>query len=266
MSNYIKNSKNKLNTRLLRSFKKEKNKNCLSMLTCYDYQTAQMLNETDLDLILVGDSLGNVVLGLDTTVPVTVEMMKIFSQGVKKGAPKKFVIVDMPFGSYATFDLAIENAIYLFQQTEVEALKIEGAHPETLKTIVRLTEVGIPIMGHIGLTPQSVHEMGGYYIHGKDQDSAKELLNQAINLQRSGVFSIVLECVSPQVAKEITKELTIPTIGIGSGDDCDGQVLVINDLLKMGPSSPPKFCTPIADLYEERKKLIERYLTSLKKN
>lgn len=266
MSSYLKISKNKLNTRILRNFKKIQNTHTLSMLTCYDYQTARMLNETDLDLILVGDSLGNVVLGLDTTVGVTVEMMTIFSRGVKKGAPKKFVIVDMPFGSYSIFEKGIENAIQIFQQAEVEAVKLEGANPETIKTIVRLTEIGIPVMGHIGLTPQSVHELGGYFIHGKDQDSAKSLLNQALDLQRAGVFSIVLECVSAQVAKEITNELSIPTIGIGSGNDTDGQVLVINDLLKMGPESPPKFCTPIANLYEIKKNLIDSYLKSFKKN
>lgn len=250
----------KLDTRKIRSFKKSKEKKSLQMLTCYDYQTARMLDETTLDLILVGDSVGNVVLGYEHTISVELSTMVLFSAAVKRGAPHKFVVADMPFGSYSTLEMGVKNAIELFQKSGAEAVKLEGAFPFELELIERLTQIGIPVMGHIGLTPQSVHEQGGYYTHGKDQSSKAKLIHEAMELEKAGVFAIVLECVEAEVAKEITKKLKIPTIGIGSGKDTDGQVLVINDLLKMGPNTPPKFCKPIANLFETKKKLIEQYL------
>ena len=250
----------KLDTRKIRAFKKTKEKRTLQMLTCYDYQTASMLNETKLDLILVGDSLGNVILGYDHTISVDIATMKLFCGAVKRGAPDKFVIGDMPFGSYATLESGLANAINLFQASGIEAIKLEGAFPYQLELIERLTQVGIPVMGHIGLTPQSVHEQGGYFTHGKDQSSKSKLIKEAMALEAAGVFSIVLECVEETVAKEITRKLKIPTIGIGSGTETDGQVLVINDLLKMGANNPPKFCKPIADFYKMKKQLIDQYL------
>ncbi len=249
-----------LTTRSLRTFKKTEQGRALQMLTCYDFQTAQMLSETSIDMLLVGDSLGNVVLGLEHTVGVELDHMKIFGGAVKRGAKNKFVVIDMPFGTYATVESGIQNAIALFQATGAEALKLEGAGEVTLKVIKRLVETGIPVMGHIGLTPQSVHELGGYYTHGKDSHSAERLVKEAKKLQKAGVFSLVLECVSKELATHITEELSIPTIGIGSGSETDGQVLVINDLLKMGPNTPPKFCTPIADFYKLKKELISTYL------
>ncbi len=251
---------NKLTTKNIRNFKKAKTKKNLEMLTCYDYQTATLLNSTDLDLILVGDSLGNVILGFDTTVEVTLDMMILFSKAVKKGAPEKFVIADMPFGSYSSVKKGLESATKIFQQTNVEAVKLEGAYPHELQLIERLTQIGIPVMGHIGLTPQSVHELGGYYMHGKDERSKIKLMNEAKALEKAGCFSIVLECVDKELSKEITNGLSIPTIGIGSGEDTDGQVLVINDLLHLGKNDPPKFCHPVANLFEEKRKLIEKYL------
>lgn len=250
----------KLNTRQLRAFKKNKAGRSLQMLTCYDYQTAQMLNETALDLILIGDSLGNVILGYENTIEVSIDTMILFSKAVKKGAPEKFVIADMPFGSYASMEIGLENAIKLFQKSQVEALKLEGAFPFQLELIKRLTQIGIPVMGHIGLTPQSVHEQGGYYTHGKSESEAEKLAKEARALEDAGCFSLVLECVEEKVAKKITEELHIPTMGIGSGTDTDGQVLVINDLLHLGKNDPPKFCKPVANLYEAKKKLIEDYL------
>lgn len=243
----------------LRDIKKAKQKK-LQVLTCYDYQTANILNETDLEMILVGDSVGNVILGYETTVEVTVEEMELFGKAVRRGAPDKFLIVDMPFGSYATITQGIKTATRLFQATKAEALKLEGAFPYQLKLIERLTQVGIPVMGHIGLTPQSVHQLGGYYTHGKNQNSADRLMNEAKALEAAGVFCIVLEMVEENLAEEITKTLSVPTIGIGAGKKTDGQVLVINDLLKMGRQMPPKFCTPVADLFETKKSLIQKYL------
>ena len=232
----------------------------LQMLTCYDYQSARLLDETELDIILVGDSLGNVILGLDNTIPVTLEQMIIFSQAVKRGAQNKFVVTDMPFGTYAHPQEGVRNAIKLFQQGQVEAVKLEGAFPCHLELIRKLTETGIPVMGHIGLTPQSVHQQGGYYIHGKNDRTASQLIDNALALEEAGAFAMVLECVSHSLAEKITSLVSIPTIGIGSGNKTDGQVLVLNDLLKMGPEPLPRFVQPIADLYSTKKQLIEDYL------
>ena len=243
-----------------RTIRKAKGTKSLQMLTAYDFQTASLLNETELDLILVGDSLGNVILGYETTVEVTLEDMITFSSAVKRGATQKFVMADLPFGTYATLEEGIKNAITLFQKSKVEALKLEGASSTKCKIIKTLKENGIPVMGHLGLTPQSVHEQGGYYTHGKSHDSYKKILEDALKLEEAGAFAVVLECVTAELAKEISMALTIPTIGIGSGADVDGQVLVINDLLQLGKISPPSFCKPIANLYALKKDLIDRYL------
>lgn len=251
----------KLNLRDIRKSKEGK----LQVLTCYDFQTAQLLNHTDLDMILVGDSLGNVMLGYDTTIEVTLGDMETFGKAVRRGAPDKFLILDLPFGSYSTVNQGIQSATKLFQNTKAEAIKLEGAFPYQLKLIERLTQTGIPVMGHIGLTPQSVHQLGGYYTHGKNESSAERLLKEAKALEASGCFSIVLEMVEEKVATEITSQLSIPTIGIGSGKQTDGQVLVINDLLKLGPNQPPKFCQPVADLFQTKKELIEQYLKDQRK-
>ncbi len=247
-----------LDTRKIRLHKKQKKS--LQMLTCYDFQTAQMLNETNLDLILVGDSVGNVILGYDHTIAVEISTMVLFSKAVKKGAPDKFVIADLPFGSYASMEIGLKNAISLFQQSGAEAVKLEGAFPFELELITRLTQIGIPVMGHIGLTPQSVHEQGGYYTHGKDTSSQSRIMKEALALEEAGCFAIVLECVEEKLSEKITQKLKIPTIGIGSGKKTDGQVLVINDLLQMGKKTPPKFCQPIANFYQTKKKLITDYL------
>jgi 3-methyl-2-oxobutanoate hydroxymethyltransferase len=246
----------KLNLRDIRKAKKKQ----LQVLTCYDFQMACLLNETELDMILVGDSVGNVILGYETTIQVTVEEMLIFGKAVRRGAKDKFLIVDLPFGSYSTAAQGIRSATRLFQETCAEGIKLEGAFPYQLKLIERLTQTGIPVMGHIGLTPQSVHQLGGYYTHGRNETSAENLLRQARALEQAGCFSLVLEMVDEKVAAHISQELSIPTIGIGSGKDTDGQVLVVNDLLKLGPKAPPKFCHPIHDLYQLKKNLIEQYL------
>jgi 3-methyl-2-oxobutanoate hydroxymethyltransferase len=248
----------------IRDIKKAKQKK-LQVLTCYDFQTASLLNETDLDMILVGDSLGNVILGYETTVEVTLTEMEIFGKAVRRGAPDKFLILDLPFGSYSTITQGVHSATKLFQATKCEAIKLEGAFPYQLKLIERLTQTGIPVMGHIGLTPQSVHQLGGYFTHGKNENDAERLIKEAMALQASGCFSIVLEMVEETVATKITNELQIPTIGIGAGKLTDGQVLVTNDLLKLGPKTPPKFCTPVADLYQLKRDLLTRYLEDQRK-
>lgn len=254
----------KHNTRSLRGHKIQKGSTPLQMLTCYDYQTAGLLNESEVDLLLVGDSLGNVILGYETTVEVSLEEMIVFCSAVKRGAPNKFVVADLPFGTYSTFESGIENATKLFQSSKAESVKLEGARPHHLELIKRLTETGIPVMGHIGLTPQSVHEMGGYYVHGKDEKSQERLLKEAADLEKAGVFAIVLECVKEELSKTISESLSIPTIGIGSGDYTDGQVLVLNDLLHMGKNDPPKFCTPVANFYDLKSEAIAKYLEQTK--
>lgn len=244
----------------VRSLRKQKDQNkTLQMLTCYDFQTAQVLNETELDLILVGDSLGNVILGYDTTVNVSLTEMKIFGSAVKRGAPDKFVVVDLPFGTYATYDDGLKNSLELFQTTGAEAVKLEGANKTNYQIIQRLTETGVPVMGHIGLQPQSVHSQGGYFKHGKSEIEKQNLMREAKELQAAGCFSLVLECVESSLAKEISESLDIPTIGIGSGTDVDGQVLVLNDLLGMGVKAP-SFVNPIANLHQMKKELIKSYL------
>lgn len=250
----------KLDTRKIRAHKSSAGKKTLQMLTCYDYQTAQLFNESDLDIVLVGDSVGNVILGYDHTIQVELETMILFSKAVKKGADQKFVVADLPFGTYASMESGLQNAVKLFQQSGVEALKLEGAYPFECDLIKRLTQIGIPIMGHIGLTPQSVHEQGGYYTHGKDEASQSRLMKEAIALEEAGCFSIVLEFVEENLSKVITEKLKIPTIGIGSGKHTDGQVLVTNDLLHLGKNDPPKFCKPLSNLYQIKKDLITEYL------
>lgn len=250
-----------LTTREIRKRKVANGGKPLEMLTCYDYQSAKMLAATSLDMILVGDSAGNVMLGYDTTVPVTLDEMKIFGAAVRRGAPDKFLIVDLPFGATATFDDAIRNSVELFRSTGAQALKVEGASDHILSVIRRLTETGIAVMGHIGLTPQSVHELGGYFTHGKTQDTAHHLLEEAIRLEQAGAFSIVLECVDAETTAMITQKVRVPIIGIGSGDQVDGQVLVLNDLLGLGSGYTPSFVKPVANLFETKKKLIEDYLT-----
>lgn len=252
----------KINTRVIRAFKRQQQNRFLQMLTCYDYQTACMLNQTDLDLILVGDSLGNVILGYDTTVPVQVDEMILFGRAVKKGAPQKFVVIDLPFGSYFSVTAGLQNAIKVFQATQAEAVKLEGASDIHLQLIQELSHTGIPCVAHIGLTPQSVHAQGGYYTHGKNAESANQLLESAERLQAAGAIAIVLECIDEPLAAKITANSQIPTIGIGSGQRVDGQVLVINDLLGMGENLPPSFCKPLANFYQQKKQIIENYLDS----
>ena len=253
-----------LTTKKIRKHKVKEGHAPLQMLTCYDYQSARLLDETELDLILVGDSLGNVILGYETTVEVTINEMEIFCSAVKRGAQNTFVVGDLPFGTYSTLNSALENATHLFQKSKVEAIKLEGAFPHHLEIVERLTQVGIPVMGHIGLTPQSIHQLGGYYVHGKKAETAKAIMKQAKDLQEAGVFALVLECVDAKLSQEITETLSIPTIGIGSGSQTDGQVLVLNDLLHLGPEAPPPICRPITNLYQVKKQFIEGYLAGQK--
>lgn len=221
----------------------------ISMITAYDYPTAQWVEEAGIDTILVGDSLGMVVLGYDSTVPVTMEEMLHHTKAVRRGATKTFVVTDMPFMSYASLELALMNAGRLIKEGGADAVKLEGG--VNVASIVQgLTRAGIPVVGHIGLTPQTANQLGGFKVQGRDLDSAKQLVKDAQALEQAGVFLLVLEAIPRQVAGQISTELTIPTIGIGAGLDCDGQVLVLHDILGLFKRFKPKFVKEYALLGE----------------
>jgi 3-methyl-2-oxobutanoate hydroxymethyltransferase len=211
------------------------------MVTAYDYPSAKQAEQSGVDMILVGDSLGMVVLGMESTVSVTVDDMIHHTKAVKRGARKTFVVTDMPFMSYhCSKEDTMKNAASIMQSGGADALKLEGGGP-VLETIRHLTTGGIPVVGHLGLTPQSVGVIGGYKVQGKDEESAKQLLIDSIGCENAGAIALVLECVPSLLAKEIAKSLTIPVIGIGAGPDVDGQVLVYHDLLGYGVSHTAKF-------------------------
>jgi len=219
----------------------------IAMLTAYDATMARLVEMAGVDMILIGDSLGNVVLGHETTLPVTLDDMIRHAAAVKRGSSRALLVCDMPFGSVNDPASALDNAVRVMKETGVEAVKIEGGLA-MVPVVEKLVSSGIAVVGHIGLMPQSVHQMGGYYMHGKDEASAHRLREEARALEAAGAFAIVLECVTAPLAAEITHGLTIPTIGIGSGKDCAGQVLVVNDLIGLSTSPPPSFARPRADV------------------
>jgi 3-methyl-2-oxobutanoate hydroxymethyltransferase len=221
------------------------------MLTAYDFPTARILDEAGVPVLLVGDSLAQVVLGYDTTLPVTVDEMLHHCRAVARGATSALLVGDMPFGSYqVSVEDGIRTAARFLKEGGMHAVKLEGANLELTQA---LTERGIPVMAHLGLTPQSVHAFGGYRVQARSEEDAHLLLGNALELQKAGAFALVLEAVPAAVAETVTKSLAIPTIGIGAGSACDGQVLVIHDLLGYHPQSSgraPKFVKPYANLGE----------------
>ncbi len=240
---------------------KEKGKK-IPMLTAYDYATAKAVDEAGVPLILVGDSLGMVILGYESTTPVTIEEMLHHTRAVVRGSNRALIIGDMPFMTYYHTDLALENAARFIQEGEAQAVKVEGG--ERVADIVRkIVEWGIPVMGHIGLTPQSILALGGYKVQGKTPDTAKKLLNDARALEEAGVFSIVLEVVPGPLAHLITQRLTVPTIGIGAGSFCDGQVQVISDILGLFPDFVPKHARQYANILEVMKNAIKSYISEV---
>lgn len=222
----------------------------ISMLTAYDYPSAQWVEQAGIDTILVGDSLGMVVLGYESTVPVTMEEMLHHTKAVRRGASNTFVIADMPFMSYASLDLALMNAGRLIKEGGADAVKLEGG-VNVAAIVQALTRAGIPVVGHIGLTPQTANQLGGYKVQGRDLDSAIQLVKDGQALEQAGVFLLVLEAIPRQVAGQISTELTIPTIGIGAGLDCDGQVLVFHDILGLFERFKPKFVKQYAQLGQD---------------
>jgi len=235
------------------------------VLTAYDVLFARLLEEAGVDLILVGDSLGQVVLGYDSTLPVSLDEMIHHAAAVRRGAPDTFVCLDMPFLSYqVSEEAALANAGRVMKETGVQAVKLEGGGARTVRTVERLVEAGIPVMGHLGLTPQSVHALGGYRVQGREEEDAERLRQEALALQEAGTFAIVLELIPTELGREISGSLEIPTIGIGAGAGCDGQVLVVYDALGLNEGFEPRFLKRFAELHDEALEGVRRYANEVR--
>lgn len=251
----------------IRELGKKKGKERLAMLTAYDVMTARLLDEAGVDFLLVGDSMGNVVYGFDSTLPVTLDMMLAHTGAVVRGSKRALVIADLPFLTYqVSVEEAIRNAGRCLAEAGAQAVKVEGANDFMISVVKRLVETGIPVVGHIGLTPQSVHQMGGFYKHGKTEVAAERLVKEAKALSAAGAFAIVLECVEEGLAAQITKEISALTIGIGSGRVCDGEVLVVNDILGYSVGGSPKFAREYADVAGEVRRAAAMFVNDTKGN
>lgn len=237
----------------------------ITMLTAYDYPSAKLAEEADIDMILVGDSLGNVVLGYNSTIPVTLDDMVYHTRAVARGAEETFIVADMPFMTYhGSLDESLRGVRRLMQEGHAHAVKMEGGE-EIADTVKRIVQSGVPVLGHIGLTPQSVNQIGGYRIQGKDARDAERLMNDAKALEAAGAFAVVLELVTEETAADISKALSIPTIGIGAGRYCDGQVLVYHDLLKYAsPYRDKRFVKTYADVGTVIRDGISQYVKEVK--
>jgi 3-methyl-2-oxobutanoate hydroxymethyltransferase len=244
----------------INDFRKAKlEKRPISMVTCYEYQFARIIKETDIDCILVGDSMGNAVQGHQTTIPVTLDQIIYHTEIVRRGAPGVFLIADLPFMSYhVSVEDTMRNCGRVMKESGANAVKLEGGR-DFVKIVDALVKASIPVCGHLGLTPQSVHKLGGYSVQGRDEDKRKIMIEDAKMLQDAGAFALVLEMVPESLAQEITSLLDIPTVGIGAGRRCDGQVLVITDLLGMDDTFNPKFLKKYANLHKTVKKALKSY-------
>lgn len=232
----------------------------IAMLTCYDATFARLLDESHVDILLVGDSLGMVIQGHETTLPVTIDEMIYHTRAVARGATRAHVVGDMPFMSYQTsVETAMTNAGRLIKEGGAHSVKLEGG-AQHADLVARLVAVGIPVMGHIGLTPQSFHQLGGFKVQGRDPAAAERLIEDARSLERAGAYAIVLEGIPSEVAAQITAAIDIPTIGIGAGPDCDGQVLVVYDLLGMNDSFKPRFVRTYEKLATRIRTAVDAYV------
>jgi 3-methyl-2-oxobutanoate hydroxymethyltransferase len=236
----------------------------ITCLTAYDYPTARLLDEAGVDVLLVGDSLGMFVLGYDSTIPVTLDEMLHHTRAVRRGTRNALVVADMPYGTYhADISESVRNAVRLVKEAGAEAVKIEGGE-RRLELISRLTEAEIPVMGHVGLTPQSLNALGGFKVQGKTPAAAEQLVRDARAVEAAGAFAIVLEGMPRELAAQITQDLRIPTIGIGAGPDCDGQILVLNDALGLTFNAPPKFVRQYARLGELVSSAVREYCADVR--
>ena len=234
------------------------------MVTAYDYPSGRIADTAGIDVVLVGDSAAMTVLGNDSTVPATMEEMIMLTRAAARGAERPLVVADMPFGSFQVSDEeAVRNGVRFVKEADADAVKLEGAGP-TLSRVHALVGAGIPVMGHVGLTPQSATMLGGFRAQGRTAEKARRLLQDARSLEAAGCFAIVLEAIPAQVAARITESLTVPTIGIGSGRGCDGQVLVFHDLLGLHDGKAPRFVKRYADLATETRSALERYAADVR--
>lgn len=236
----------------------------ITMLTAYDYLMATLLDESGVDILLVGDSLAMVTLGYETTLPVTMEEMLHHTAAVARGAKRAMVVGDMPFMSYqVSTEKAVYNAGRFLKETEAQAVKLEGGQ-EVAEVTKLIVDIGIPVMGHLGLTPQSIHQLGGYGLQAKEDEAAKKLLADAKILEEAGCFSLVLEKIPASLAAEVTKSISIPTIGIGAGLECDGQVLVTQDMLGMFKKFTPRFVKQYAQVGDAINQAVSGYVKEVK--
>ncbi len=236
----------------------------ISMLTSYDYSMAKIVDAAGIDVILVGDSAANVMAGYETTVPITLDMMIYHARSVTRGAQRALIVVDMPFGTYqGNSKLALDSAVRIMKETEADAVKLEGGE-EILESVQRILTAGIPVMGHLGLTPQSIHKFGTYNVRAKEEAEAEKLVRDAHLLSDAGCFAVVLEKIPAVLATRVTKEIPIPTIGIGAGGGTDGQVLVIHDMVGLNKGFSPRFLRRYADLHEVMTDAVTRYIADVK--
>jgi 3-methyl-2-oxobutanoate hydroxymethyltransferase len=236
----------------------------ISMITAYDFSFAKIFDTAGIDIILVGDSASNVMAGHETTLPITLDQMIYHAQSVVRGINRCLVVVDMPFGSYqSNSEIALASAIKIMKETGGHSVKLEGGE-EAVDSVKKIVSAGIPVMGHLGLTPQSIYKFGTYTVRAKEEDEAAKLKRDALLLQEAGAFAIVLEKIPAALAKEVSESLSIPTIGIGAGGDCDGQVLVMHDMLGINVEFKPRFLRKYLNLYEEIDGAVKQYISDVK--
>lgn len=238
----------------------------ISMLTAYDYSFAKIIDGTGIDIILVGDSASNVMAGHETTLPITLDQMVYHASSVIKAAHRCLVVVDLPFGSYqSNSEIALASAIRIMKETGAHAVKMEGGE-EVLDSVKKIVSAGIPVMGHLGLIPQSIYKFGTYAVRAKEDEEANKLRKDALQLQKAGCFAIVLEKIPAMLAKEVTESLHIPVIGIGAGKYCDGQVLVMHDMLGINTDFHPKFLRQYLNIHEQATEAVKNYIKDVKAN
>ena len=238
----------------------------ISMLTAYDYSFAKIIDQAGIDVILVGDSASNVMAGHETTLPITLDQMIYHAQGVVRGIERCLVVVDMPFGTYqSNSDVALASAIRIMKETGAHSIKLEGGI-EVLESIKKIVGAGIPVMGHLGLTPQSIYKFGTYTVRAKETNEAEKLKTDILLLQEAGCFAVVLEKIPSALAKEVSEGIHIPTIGIGAGKYCDGQVLVMHDMLGINTEFKPRFLRQYLNIHEQATNAIKDYIKDVKSN
>ena len=252
----------KITTHVLQEMKMKGEK--ISMLTAYDFSMARILDEAGIDMILVGDSASNVMAGHETTLPITLDQMISHAASVIRGINNCLVVVDLPFGAYqGNSKTALESSIRIMKEAGGHAIKIEGGK-EIIESVNRILSAGIPVMGHLGLTPQSIYKFGTYSVRAKEEEEAKRLIEDAKLLEEAGCFGVVLEKIPAKLAKQVAEELTIPVIGIGAGNGVDGQVLVVHDMLGITKEFSPRFLRRYASMYEDMLGAVKNYITDVK--